>query len=471
MRATRWQTAGGLLVVLGIAAAVFDGIAEAASLPSVTAYYEGATPGSYARTVTVVGTALNKITVADIVGPAPALTANPVVLLTVAKTSATFTLANGLAPGDYSLRMGDKKGNTYPVALRLSLGSVIVTSVPASAITGSINATTLGGLGAGAFLRTTGGLLSGQVTIDAPVSALAAATSTAGANTMEAHNNAVTGGAVAFLGDIDSDTGSAVVGASLLSAGYGVGVYGFSYSPNGAGTLGYNAATTGSPAIGVFGLSSSPQGIGVEAINSAGGDALYAVSSTGRAAVFNTTGLAANSTASLIEVYQTIATVANVRFRVRADGNVYCDGSFNGGGADVAERIDGTEPLEPGDLVAIDPASPGKFRRSRARASTLVAGVVSTSPGLVMGNDPSDGPADAARNARRPALALAGRVPIRVCDENGPIGIGDLLVSSSRPGMAMRAGPGPAQPGTVVGKALETFAGGEGRIDSLLTLR
>ncbi len=471
MRGNRWLAAGGLLVALGIAAAVFDGIAEAASLPSVTAYYEGAMPGSYARTVTVVGTALSRVNGADIVGPSPSVTANPVVLLVKGKTSVTFALANGLAPGDYNLRMGDKNGNTYPVALRLSLGSVIVTSVPASAITGSINATTLAGFGASAFLRTTGGLVSGQITIDTPATALAAATTTAGANTMEAHNNATTGGAVAFLGDIDSDAGSAVVGASLLSAGYGIGIYGFSYSAGGAGTLGYNAATTGSPAIGVFGLSSSPTGVGIEAVNNAGGDALYAVASTGRAGVFNTTGLAANSTGSLVEVYQTVASVGNLRFKVRADGNVYCDGSFTGGGADVAERVDATETLEPGDLVAIDPASPGKFRRSRARASTLVVGVVSTNPGLLMGNDPSDWAADAARNARRPALALAGRVPIKVCDENGPIGTGDLLVSSSRPGTAMRAGPGGAQPGTVVGKALEPFAGGEGRVDALLTLR
>jgi hypothetical protein len=57
------------------------------------------------------------------------------------------------------------------------------------------------------------------------------------------------------------------------------------------------------------------------------------------------------------------------------------------------------------------------------------------------------------------ALALAGRVPVEVTLEGGPIRPGDLLTTSSVPGHAMRA----AEPwrGGLLGTALTAF-GGEG---------
>lgn len=59
------------------------------------------------------------------------------------------------------------------------------------------------------------------------------------------------------------------------------------------------------------------------------------------------------------------------------------------------------------------------------------------------------------------AVALAGRVPVKVDASFGPISPGDYLTSSPVPGVAMKArGPGP-----VVGTALEAHAGGEGVIE------
>ncbi len=469
---------GGSVVV---AALLFlAGQLEAAAAPQVVSYAEGAVPGTFARTVTVFGSALNKIESADIVGPSPQTTSNPVGVLGTAKTSATFTLPSALTPGDYTLRMVDKRGGIYPVNVRLSLGSAIVTSVPASAITGPINATTLGGNPASSFVRTTGASMSGPLAIANPSYCLTATSSTAGQVTAGVHNTATTGASFALVGDVDSDTsGAAIAGASLSTQGYGVGVFGYSYSQYGVGVygstnavlatgvVGYNSATSGGPAVGVLGVSASPTGVAVEAIESAGGDALYAVSSTGRAGVFNTTGLAANSTASLLEVFRT---ASDLRFKIRADGNVYCDGSFNGGGADVAERISIAGAVEPGDLVEIDPEHPQRFRLSSSRASTLAAGVISSDPGLVMGNRPRENDGVQPKGSKEAALALAGRAPVKVCDENGPVKIGDLLVASSRPGYAMRAGTEPA-PGTVVGKALEPLAGKDGKVAALLMLR
>ncbi len=59
-------------------------------------------------------------------------------------------------------------------------------------------------------------------------------------------------------------------------------------------------------------------------------------------------------------------------------------------------------------------------------------------------------------------VALAGRVPVKVDASYGAIQIGDLLVASATPGHAMRS-ENPA-PGTVVGKALEAYASGQGSI-------
>jgi hypothetical protein len=55
--------------------------------------------------------------------------------------------------------------------------------------------------------------------------------------------------------------------------------------------------------------------------------------------------------------------------------------------------------------------------------------------------------------ARQPAVALAGRVPVKVTNENGPIKIGDYIRLSSIPGLGMRA----TTSGEMVGVALEAF--------------
>jgi hypothetical protein len=58
-----------------------------------------------------------------------------------------------------------------------------------------------------------------------------------------------------------------------------------------------------------------------------------------------------------------------------------------------------------------------------------------------------------------------------VSGENGPIQRGDLLVTSSTSGHAMRAGAQPAA-GTIIGKALERFeSAGTGRINVLVSVR
>ncbi len=65
----------------------------------------------------------------------------------------------------------------------------------------------------------------------------------------------------------------------------------------------------------------------------------------------------------------------------------------------------------------------------------------------------------------RAAIALAGRVPVKVSLENGPIQVGDLLTTSNVAGHAMKYVPGtPGAEGTVIGKALTSSADGSGTV-------
>jgi hypothetical protein len=68
-------------------------------------------------------------------------------------------------------------------------------------------------------------------------------------------------------------------------------------------------------------------------------------------------------------------------------------------------------------------------------------------------------------------LAVVGIVPCKVTAENGPIVPGDLLVTSSIPGHAMKGTDRSRMLGAVVGKALEPMQKGTGVIQVLVTLQ
>ncbi len=136
------------------------------------------------------------------------------------------------------------------------------------------------------------------------------------------------------------------------------------------------------------------------------------------------------------------------------------EGNLYGPGADIAERTPASEQgLEPGTVVEIDPDAPGSVRRSTRAYSTLVAGVVSTRPGITLGKD-----------VQGAALAVTGRVPVQANDENGPIAAGDLLTTSSVPGEAMACRSAERCFGAILGKAMEPLSGREGTITALVTI-
>jgi hypothetical protein len=134
---------------------------------------------------------------------------------------------------------------------------------------------------------------------------------------------------------------------------------------------------------------------------------------------------------------------------------------------DLAEWVPSTETLEPGTVVVLDPAASNHVMASTSSYDTSVAGVVSKNPGIVLGLAAAD----------KAKVATTGRVKVRVDATIEPIKIGDLLVTSDKLGVAMKSVPMQIngrkfhQPGTVIGKALEPIASGEGEILVLLSLQ
>ena len=139
-------------------------------------------------------------------------------------------------------------------------------------------------------------------------------------------------------------------------------------------------------------------------------------------------------------------------------------------GGDYAESIDvqgDRTTYEPGDVIVIDPTAPGKFIKSEKAYSKLVAGVFSTKPGLV-GRRTTAARLD--KDAEVP-MAMMGIVPTKVSSENGTIEPGDLLVSASTPGYAMKGTDSARLIGAVIGKALAPLKSDAGVIEVLISLQ
>jgi len=153
-------------------------------------------------------------------------------------------------------------------------------------------------------------------------------------------------------------------------------------------------------------------------------------------------------------------------------GNVTVNGTLEGGNIkakyqDMAEWVDSSQDLPAGTVVVLD-----STRRNHVVAATQaydgrVAGVISLQPGIALGEQ-AEG---------RVLVATTGRVKVKVDASNGPINIGDALVTSDKTGVAMKSVPVEIggikihRPGTLIGKALEPLDKGTGEILVLLSLQ
>ena len=124
------------------------------------------------------------------------------------------------------------------------------------------------------------------------------------------------------------------------------------------------------------------------------------------------------------------------------------------GGADLAEEyLVHDESISAGDVVSLTVDSTGSpqaeklYVEKASITSSAVIGIVSTKPGLTLKDWPGD---VSPENVR--AIALSGRVPVKISNENGEIKVGDrLTLSKTIPGYAMKQ----TDPGQSIGIAME----------------
>jgi hypothetical protein len=160
-------------------------------------------------------------------------------------------------------------------------------------------------------------------------------------------------------------------------------------------------------------------------------------------------------------------------FSISSNGNAKIDGDVfasstvigtPGAPGDLAERVDIAidNAVEPGDVMVVDPNTTDTYRMSESANAQAISGVISGNPTIVVGNGKTEHTA---------TMALTGRVPIKVSAENGSIRRGDLLVSASIAGHAMKYDPlkdNGTQVVGIIGMALENHSEDEGKIMGLV---
>jgi hypothetical protein len=183
-------------------------------------------------------------------------------------------------------------------------------------------------------------------------------------------------------------------------------------------------------------------------------------------------GIGTTSPGALLEVNGhvklTAGSGASLTFQDGSVQTVAWNGTLSGG--DYAESVDVTgdrKQYEPGDVLVIDPVSPGKFLKCATAYSTSVAGIYSTKPGIRGRRQKSD---SSHMNEEVP-LAMVGVVPTKVSAESGSIHPGDLIVTSSKPGYAMKGIDRTRITGAIVGKAMGNLDSGTGVMEVLVSLQ
>lgn len=137
-------------------------------------------------------------------------------------------------------------------------------------------------------------------------------------------------------------------------------------------------------------------------------------------------------------------------------------------GGDYAEAVNAKGSLktyEPGDVLVIGDDADGEVQKSVEPYSTMVAGIFATKPGVIGRRQ------TLRKEDEELPMAMIGIVPTKVTTENGPIHRGDLLVTSSTIGYAMKGTDRSRLVGAVIGKAMGSLDSGTGVIEVLVTLQ
>ena len=257
-----------------------------------------------------------------------------------------------------------------------------------------------------------------------------------------------------------TDVNNSVDAVYVSNLGQGNGIYTESTTGNGLTAITNNISSSAiwgfnnSGGVGIHGVTFLGTGAGIKGSNTTNGGTavegeLLGVT-TGNVAVFKVDG-------------------ANVA-RINQAGKGFFNGGTQNSGADIAEAFDvegNRNNYEPGDILIISQSSDRKVEKSNTAYSTLVAGVYATKPGVLLTEqDMNDDLTD------KVPMGVIGVIPTKVCLEGGVIKRGDLLVTSSIAGVAMKGDPDKVKVGQVLGKALENYSTDSiGKIKVLVSIK
>ena len=271
-------------------------------------------------------------------------------------------------------------------------------------------------------------------------------------------SNILTGGLISATGNITGGNfvgtlnGSGANVTSISATNISSGTLTQARLANAAVTLGSTALTLGSTVTTVAGLTSVTSTTFVGALTGAATSATTAATVTTAAqpnitSVGTLTGLTINNATTAItngaaNGVGNIGTSAN-------SFNVIFAKATSAQYADLAEMYVADADYAPGTVLEF--GGNHEVTVSNTTASPLIAGVVSTNPAHLMNST--------AQGKHLAAIALVGRVPTLVV---GPVNKGAMMVSAGN-GHAQACAT-PAM-GTVIGKAVEDFAGESGTIE------
>lgn len=290
----------------------------------------------------------------------------------------------------------------------------------------------------------------------------------------------VTGTSPAVKGEVNSQFANfGTAGIYGISSGTG-GFAGLFHASNPSGNGPALIAIADGNGNGIT-ANASNTGDGIETTADGTGNAIFAWTpnfSNGRAARFVNFNTANTNPALTVETHSSGSLAVfksgnpgtvNVA-RIDATGRGFFNGGTQSSGADVAEIFDvegNISEYETGDILVISTDTDRTVEISSKPYSTLVAGVYATKPGVLLTEEHIDSDISG-----KVPMGVIGVIPTKVCLEGGKIKRGDLLVTSSKSGTAMKANPKKVKIGQVIGKALQDYNQNEtGKIQVLVNIK
>ena len=293
----------------------------------------------------------------------------------------------------------------------------------------------------------------------------------------------------ALTGDVTTTAGS--VATTLTNSGVSAGSYTnasitvdskgrlTAASSGSGGSTAFSSVTTGTNTVALVvgsGGSLGVSGSGTINATTLGGASFAAPGAIGGttpgSGAFSTVGINTAPSSYKLDVNGNSNVTGNVTVGGTGAGNITATGTIEGGNIkakyqDMAEWVPTSEQIFAGTVVVLDTTKSNQVIASTQSYDTRVAGVISAQPGITLGEG----------GEGKVLVATTGRVLVQVDASKGAIHIGDLLVTSDVPGVAMKSTPVNLsgiqlhRPGTIIGKALEPLEKGSGKILVLLSLQ